>query len=576
MKGFFRKKVIIWLVVLVVSAGAGYYFYQNQNKPSLATNAKENVINVVKGNLRSSVSGTSQFEPSKMQTVTIPSDGTIKKMNLTRNKAVKSGEVLFELSNPDFNIDIQRAELSLAQLEKDYEDLSKQQNNLTIIAPLGGKLTFANNIEEASQVSKTSKIATIADMSTLNVTLSFLLEDAVLFHVGDPVDIAVEDYMLSKTGTIKAIDKTPHADAKGNKILDVDLQISNDNTLDAGLMVGASTYVDGHISEAQNQAPLEYAKTVTVLANANGNIKALNFTNGDQVNQGDVLGVIVNDTLENDMSSKQAAIDQQHITISDLQEKLDSLIIKAPFDGVFSTDFVNQKSDVLSSYPVGAKVTSGTQLGSVASLDNMQLPVQVDELDLPSIKDKMKADVKIDSISGRTYEGEVNQISTVGTTTNGVTFYTVVLSVPNRNNSLKYGMTATAEILIQNKENVLVLPISALQSSQGKRYVSLKKADGTVELKHEVKIGIRSKTQVEIISGLKEGDQVVTPVLQTTARTMSQADIQALREQFQNGGGAAGAGGFGGFGGGGAGGAGGAGGFGSGGIGGNAGGGRGN
>jgi HlyD family secretion protein len=79
-------------------------------------------------------------------------------------------------------------------------------------------------------------------------------------------------------------------------------------------------------------------------------------------------------------------------------------------------------------------------------------------------------------------------------------------------------------------------------------------------LKHEVKIGIRSKTQVEITSGLKEGDKVVTPVLQAQARNLSQADIQALRQQFQNGAGGGGAGGFGGFGGGGAGGAGGAGG----------------
>jgi HlyD family secretion protein len=331
------------------------------------------------------------------------------------------------------------------------------------------------------------------------------------------------------------------------------LEIINDNTLDAGLLVRGSVNANGHISDSQNQAPLQYAKTVTVLANANGNIKALNFKSGDRVVQGDVLGTIFNDTLENDISSKQATIDQQKITINDFQEKLDSLIVKAPFDGIFSTDFVNQKSDVLSNYPVGAKVTIGIQLGSVASLDSMQLPVQVDELDLPSIKDKMKADVKIDSLAGRTYQGEVNQVSTVGTTTNGVTFYTVVLSVPNNNNMLKYGMTATAEIIIKNKENVLLLPIEALQSSQGKRYVSLKKADGTVELKHEIKIGIRSKTQVEITSGLKEGDKVVVPVLQTQARTLSQADIQALREQFQNGAGG-GAGGFGGFGGGGAGG----------------------
>jgi HlyD family secretion protein len=562
MKGFLRKKVIIWSIVVIVIVGAGTYYYQKQSKPLLVTKAKENIIDVKKGNIRSTVSGTSQFEPKKMQTISIPSDGTIQTMNLTRNKAVKNGEVLFELSNPDYKIGMQKAKLTLTQLEKDYEDLNKQLHALTMVAPLSGKLTFTNNIDIASQVSKSSKIATISDMSTLNVTLSFLIEDAVQFHSGDPVDIAVDGYMLSKIGTIKSINKVPRADAAGNKILDVDLEINNDNSLDAGLLVRGSTNVNGHVSDSQNQAPLQYAKTITVIANANGNIKTLNFKSGDRVEQGDILGTIFNDTLDNDMSNKQATIDQQKVTIDDLQVKLDSLIVKAPFDGVFSTDFVNQKTNVLSNYPVGALVTNGIQLGSVASLDSMQLPVQVDELDLPSIKDKMMADVKIDSLAGRTYQGEVNQISTVGTTTNGVTFYTVVLSVPNNNKTLKYGMTATAEILIQNKENVLLLPIEALQSSQGKRYVSLKKADGTVELKHEVKIGIRSKTQVEITSGLKEGDKVVTPVLQAQARTLSQADIQALREQFQNGAGGAGggAGGFGGFGGGGNGGNGGAGG----------------
>jgi HlyD family secretion protein len=123
--------------------------------------------------------------------------------------------------------------------------------------------------------------------------------------------------------------------------------------------------------------------------------------------------------------------------------------------------------------------------------------------------------------------------------------------VPNTNQLLKYGMTATAEILIQDKKDVLLLPIEALQSQQGKRYVTLKNADGTNETKHEVKIGIRSKTQLEITDGLKEGDKVVTPVLQKQPQTLTQTEIDALRRQFQQNGsvGGNGGGGFGGFGG---------------------------
>jgi HlyD family secretion protein len=133
----------------------------------------------------------------------------------------------------------------------------------------------------------------------------------------------------------------------------------------------------------------------------------------------------------------------------------------------------------------------------------------------------------------------------VGTTTNGVTFFTVVLSVSNPNQLLKYGMTGTADILIQDKKDVIYLPPEALQRSNGKRYVTLKKADGTNEEMHEIKIGITSKTQVEITEGLKEGDKVVTPVVRKQ-QNLTPQEINNLRQQFQQNGGQGGFGGAGG------------------------------
>jgi HlyD family secretion protein len=89
--------------------------------------------------------------------------------------------------------------------------------------------------------------------------------------------------------------------------------------------------------------------------------------------------------------------------------------------------------------------------------------------------------------------------------------------------------------LIQNKTDVLTIPLDAMQQAQGKRFVQLKKADGTVEKQHEIKVGIRSKTAIEVTEGLKEGDQIVIPVREQT--NMSQTDIDRLRQQFINNGG---------------------------------------
>jgi HlyD family secretion protein len=263
------------------------------------------------------------------------------------------------------------------------------------------------------------------------------------------------------------------------------------------------------------------------------------------VHQDDTIATFANDTIDDDILTKQSALERQKLKVDAAKEQVDSLKIVAPFDGVFSTDFVNKKNDILSNFRVGSKVTSGTQFGAVASLAKMQLPVQVDELDLPNIKTGMKAEIKVDSYPGRIFPAEVTQISSVGTTTNGVTFYDVVLAAENKDNILKYGMTATGEILIQDKKDVIYLPPEALQSQKGKRVVSLKKADGTVDNEHEVKIGIRSKTQIEITEGLKEGDKVVLPVVKRQ-QNLSQDEINRLRQQFQQNGGAGGAGGFGG------------------------------
>jgi HlyD family secretion protein len=509
MKRFGRKKMILSCIVMVVIVGGSYYLFIKGNKAKTAAGATETIVAVTKGEIRNTISGTSQIEAKDMRTISAPADGTIKTMNLSKNLTVKKGDLLFEVSNPDIEVALQKAQLSLTQLQNDYEDLSRQQQALAAKAPISGKLTYAANIDTASQVSKSTKIATISDSSTLIATLPFLLEDAVQLNVGDSVDLTIDGYMLTKTGTVQKISKTPKADISGNKILNVDVEVENDRTLDAGIKVMGGVSIQGTTLHSQEQAILQYVKIFTVLANTSGIIDTLKFKSEDIVNQGDIISLVSNETINNDLAVKKTAIEQQKVTVNNLQDKMDSL------------------------NPVGAEVVSAAPFGGLSSLDSMQLSIQVDELDLPSIKDKMQANVKVDSISGQSFQGEVNQISTVGTTTSGVTAYTVVLSVPNTNQLLKYGMTATAEILIEDKKDIVTIPVEAVQSRQGKKYVTLKKADGTNEAK-EVTVGISNKTMVEITEGLKEGDKLVTLVLQKQTQSLSQADIDAMRKQFQN------------------------------------------
>ncbi|NHN29095.1 efflux RND transporter periplasmic adaptor subunit [Paenibacillus agricola] len=535
-----RKKIGITLVTLLVICGAGAYWYWtwSSQPKNQAANTQEKIMPIKKGTIRSVVSGTSQFEARDMQNIIATADGTIKTMNLTRNQAVKKGEVLLEISVPSQEISLQESESTLQQLQKDVSELQNQQNNLQIIAPISGTLTLINNLDVGANVSKTSRFATISDSSSLIAKLPFQLENAVQLKKGDVLDLAVDGFNLTKTAKVEAIGTLPKADANGGKLLDVEIKVSNDGTLAAGMRVKGSLQLGGRLIESTDKATLDFNSVETILTNASGSIKELKVKNGNFVNKGELIASLFNDTLQNDISTKQSAMERQRNTINDLQEKIKQLTIIAPFDGVFSTDFANKRSNVLASYPVGSKIEINTLLGAVASLDYMQLPIQVDELDLPNVQTGMKAAVRVDSITNKVFEGEVNQVSTVGTTTNGVTFFDAVLSVKNTS-ELRYGMTATAEIIIQDKKDIILLPIEALQQQQGKRYVTLQQPDGTKAEKHEIKIGIRNKTDVEVTEGLKEGDQVVVATRRGT-QNASQADIDRIRQQFQGGAGGAG------------------------------------
>jgi len=530
-----KKWWTISLVVVVCAAAT--YGYLEYKPAKAATKQTETVETVQKGAIRVSVSGTSQLEATEVQNITATADGTIKTMNLSRSVSVKKGDLLFEISNPTLETALRESQDMLAQYEDELNDLVDQQNHMSLIAVASGKLTLSGNIAAGSNVQKGVQIGTVSDSSTFTAKLPFLLEDAVQLKKGDSLEVAIDGYMLTKTAVVQAVGSDPRPDAKGNKMLDVDISIANDGTLASGLKLGGTALIGGRSVESKEKGTLEYAKVEPVMSEAAGTIKQLNAKSGSTVRKGDVIAVLGNDSLAGLIKNKQSQIERQKLTVADNQQKVDALKVTAPFDGEFSSDFANQKSNVLNSYPVGAKVTSGTQFGAVASLSTMQLPIQVDELDLPSIKSGMKASVKVDALSGRALEGEVGQVSTVGTTTNGVTTYQTVILVKNAdpNSALKAGMTATGEILIQNKTDVLTIPLDAMQQAQGKRFVKLKKADGTVEEQHEIKVGIRSKTAIEVTEGLKEGDQIVIPVREQT--NMSQTDIDRLRQQFINGGG---------------------------------------
>lgn len=146
---------------------------------------------------------------------------------------------------------------------------------------------------------------------------------------------------------------------------------------------------------------------------------------------------------------------------------------------------------------------------TLASNDSMILSVSVDELDINSVSKDQEAEVKLDALEDSSFTGTVTKVgSSSQSSGNGVAKYTVEITIP-KDAQMKEGMNASAVITVEEKKDVVTIPVNALQEKGDKTFVYTKKDDeGNLSGEQEVSTGLSDGDKVEITDGLSEGDTV--------------------------------------------------------------------
>ncbi|MBP5775883.1 MAG: HlyD family efflux transporter periplasmic adaptor subunit, partial [Clostridiales bacterium] len=150
-----------------------------------------------------------------------------------------------------------------------------------------------------------------------------------------------------------------------------------------------------------------------------------------------------------------------------------------------------------------------TLVATVVNLETMSVTLSVDELDIININKTQEVDVTLDAIKGKTFKGKIISIDTDGTRTGtGNAKYSVKIEI-NRTDDMLTNMTASVRANISAAE-VLSVPAEALFEKDNKTYcyTSYDKEKDTLSGEVEVKTGLSDGKNVEIVSGLKEGDQI--------------------------------------------------------------------
>ena len=201
--------------------------------------------------------------------------------------------------------------------------------------------------------------------------------------------------------------------------------------------------------------------------------------------------------------------------LSQMDNDLSETSIVSPMDGVV----------------VGEPKTAGTMAvaGSdnptiimrVADMSTKEIQAKIDETDIGNVKVGQRATFTVDAFNGKTFTATVSKISQTDTgntwdtsskTSTGssasVIYYYVTLDVNDPDNILLPAMTARVNINTASKNDALVVPISTLKTDSNGTYVLVK--NGNEQEKRPVEVGIYSDDSVEILSGLEEGEEVVS------------------------------------------------------------------
>ncbi|MBU2534821.1 MAG: efflux RND transporter periplasmic adaptor subunit [Chloroflexi bacterium] len=202
------------------------------------------------------------------------------------------------------------------------------------------------------------------------------------------------------------------------------------------------------------------------------------------------------------LEQEQRSLVETRQSLALAQKQLSEATLTAPFDGVVARVDVDE----------GDSVSATTTIAYFVDLTSLELEVEVDEIDIPSVKLGQRAIISIDALPGVELGGEVTFIPPMSREEPGLVLYDVKIGfdVP-QDFELRGGMSATADIVIDERSNVLLVPNQTIRlDSQGNSIVMIMANELTEE--RRVVTGISDGSHTEILSGLDEGEVIVIAV----------------------------------------------------------------
>jgi HlyD family secretion protein len=552
-----NNKITTGIIVIMLASGS-YYFYnksKSKNLPIQYTTGK-----VIKSTLSTNVSGTGQISSSNQIDIKFTGSGKVTNINVQSAQEVKAGQLIAQIDSSDVRKAIRDAEVNLESAELSLKKLQQPADLLS--------LTQAeNNLEKAKESKQDAEDNLNKNYETAfnNISNAFIdLPDAItglqniLYGTSGDAGSAGQwyiDYYASTAGRFDSSTNKYKTDA-GDKYQLArtafdknfsDYKNTNRNSSPAEIetLIDETYQTTKSLAEAIKSANnlIQFYKDIltqrsaktasftdTHLASLNSytgkiNSHLLNMISSqsslktEKDNIANAIRTIEENTQslnklkagaeDLDIESAKLTVKQRQNALQDAREKYSDYSAYAPFDGTIAKINIKKYDSV----------SGGTAIATLIAKQKIA-EISLNEVDVAKVKVGQKVLLTFDAISDLETTGVVGEINSLGTATQGVVYYSVKIIFDTQDDRILPGMSVSANIITNSKIDVLMVPNSSIKTQGNTKYVEI--LENGIPKSLTVETGISNDSFTEIVSGLKENDEIITQTVnpnKTTTQT---------------------------------------------------------
>ena len=466
--------------------------------------------------LQVELTGTGTIEPNDQYSITPMVQGEIIEAAFEEGDIVEKGQVLYQFSTENVEDSIKSAQLGVEQAKQNYNDAvdSKQQtkDNLSLISDQEGYVKKLY-VSAGQKITAGSKVADVYDNTTMSLEVPFNASDVKNSWLGNRANVYVEDEGERLRGTVTNVDPTTTTLAGNMVVRYVTIEVINPGGIAAGMSGSASI---GSV-DCNTAGTFSVKSEGTLIADGSGTIDSLKIKEGKYLNKGDTYLVLEDATVGDSVKSSQLSVESAENQLSSAKKSLDDYRVTAPISGTVITKNAKAGDNINATY--------ANPLAVIYDLSKVKFRMKVDELDVLKIAVGQEVTVTADALPEVEMTGHITNISLEAITNGGVTEYPVTVEM-DEVGSLLPGMNVSARIVLEEQKNALCIPVDALmrgnvvyvKNAPEQQTSEEELADGVPNGFHavDVTVGISNDSEVQILSGLTETDEVYVPRTEIT------------------------------------------------------------